>query len=77
MCENDNIVVWVISNKCVHSCILLVGLRKILNELSAEEVMSRNDGEDDVAASSGVTVTVPTTPTIYQTSSGQYSKTCP
>ncbi|XP_046880537.1 cyclic AMP-dependent transcription factor ATF-1 [Hypomesus transpacificus] len=51
--------------------------RKILNELSAEEVMSRNDGEDDVAASSGVTVTVPTTPTIYQTSSGQYITIAP
>ncbi|XP_055770851.1 cyclic AMP-dependent transcription factor ATF-1-like isoform X3 [Salvelinus fontinalis] len=47
--------------------------RKILNELSAEEVASRNEGEDENPASSGMTtVTMPNTQTIYQTSSGQY-----
>ncbi|KAM9524821.1 cyclic AMP-dependent transcription factor ATF-1-like isoform 4-T4 [Salvelinus alpinus] len=52
--------------------------RKILNELSAEEVASRNEGEDDDPASSGMTtVTVPNTQTIYQTSSGQYITIAP
>uniref|UniRef100_A0AAZ3PVD4 Uncharacterized protein n=1 Tax=Oncorhynchus tshawytscha TaxID=74940 RepID=A0AAZ3PVD4_ONCTS len=52
--------------------------RKILNELSAEEVASRNEGEDDNPASSGMTtVTVPNTQTIYQTSSGQYITIAP
>ncbi|XP_064824426.1 cyclic AMP-dependent transcription factor ATF-1-like isoform X4 [Oncorhynchus masou masou] len=50
--------------------------RKILNELSAEEVASRN--EDGNPASSGMTtVTVPNTQTIYQTSSGQYITIAP
>lgn len=49
------------------------GCRKILNELSAEEVTSRNEGEDDNPASGVMGVAVPSTP-IYQTSSGQYSK---
>ncbi|KAM3621475.1 uncharacterized protein V6R79_011724 [Siganus canaliculatus] len=45
--------------------------RKILNELSSEEV-THIEGKDNSPASTGVTgVTVPTTP-IYQTSSGQY-----
>ncbi|KAM6928129.1 cyclic AMP-dependent transcription factor ATF-1 isoform 1-T1 [Xenentodon cancila] len=45
--------------------------RKILNDLSAEEV-THIEGKDNSPASTGVTgVTVPTTP-IYQTSSGQY-----
>ncbi|XP_073323499.1 cyclic AMP-dependent transcription factor ATF-1 isoform X2 [Pagrus major] len=45
--------------------------RKILNELSSEEV-SHIEGKDNSPASTGVTgVTVPTTQ-IYQTSSGQY-----
>lgn len=47
--------------------------RKILNDLSAEEV-AHIEGKDSSPTSTGVTgVTVPTTP-IYQTSSGQYSK---
>uniref|UniRef100_A0A3B4Z5G2 Activating transcription factor 1 n=1 Tax=Stegastes partitus TaxID=144197 RepID=A0A3B4Z5G2_9TELE len=45
--------------------------RKILNDLSSEEVV-HIEGKDNSPASTGVTgVTVPTTP-IYQTSSGQY-----
>ncbi|KAM9757805.1 cyclic AMP-dependent transcription factor ATF-1 isoform 2-T2 [Menidia menidia] len=45
--------------------------RKILNELSSEEV-THMEGKDNSPASTGVTgVTVPTTQ-IYQTSSGQY-----
>ncbi|KAF3689760.1 Cyclic AMP-responsive element-binding protein 1 [Channa argus] len=45
--------------------------RKILNELSSEEV-THIDGKDHSPTSTGVTgVTVPTTP-IYQTSTGQY-----
>ncbi|KAJ8397034.1 hypothetical protein AAFF_G00010880 [Aldrovandia affinis] len=40
--------------------------RKILNELSAEELTSRNEGEDENATA----MTIPTP--IYQTSSGQY-----
>ncbi|XP_005739672.1 cyclic AMP-dependent transcription factor ATF-1 isoform X2 [Pundamilia nyererei] len=45
--------------------------RKILNDLSAEE-MAHIEGKDSSPTSTGVTgVTVPTTP-IYQTSSGQY-----
>ncbi|XP_035517045.1 cyclic AMP-dependent transcription factor ATF-1 isoform X2 [Morone saxatilis] len=45
--------------------------RKILNELSSEEV-AHIEGKDNSPASTGVTgVTVPTTP-IYQTSTGQY-----
>uniref|UniRef100_A0AAZ3QUK9 KID domain-containing protein n=1 Tax=Oncorhynchus tshawytscha TaxID=74940 RepID=A0AAZ3QUK9_ONCTS len=52
--------------------------RKILNELSAEEVASRNEGEDENPASSGMTtVTMPNTQTIYQTSSGQYITIAP
>ncbi|KAM4612539.1 cyclic AMP-dependent transcription factor ATF-1 [Polymixia lowei] len=51
--------------------------RKILNELSAEEVTSHPEGKVDSPASTGVTgVTVPTTP-IYQTSSGQYITIAP
>lgn len=46
--------------------------RKILNELSSEEV-THIEGKDNSPASTGVTgVTVPTTG-LYQTSSGQYS----
>lgn len=45
--------------------------RKILNDLSSEEV-AHIEGKDSSPASTGVTgVTVPTTP-IYQTASGQY-----
>ncbi|XP_029357535.1 cyclic AMP-dependent transcription factor ATF-1 isoform X2 [Echeneis naucrates] len=45
--------------------------RKILNELSSEEV-THIEGKDSSPASTGVTgITVPTTP-IYQTASGQY-----
>lgn len=45
--------------------------RKILNDLSAEEV-AHIEGKDSSPTSTGVTgITVPTTP-IYQTSSGQY-----
>ncbi|KPP78512.1 cyclic AMP-dependent transcription factor ATF-1-like, partial [Scleropages formosus] len=50
--------------------------RKILNDLSAEEVASRNEGEDENASSSAMTaVTVPTP--IYQTSTGQYIAIAP
>nr|XP_046239920.1 cyclic AMP-dependent transcription factor ATF-1 isoform X2 [Scatophagus argus] len=50
--------------------------RKILNDLSAEEV-THIEGKDNSPASTGVTgVTVPTTP-IYQTSSGQYITIAP
>lgn len=52
--------------------LLLSPCRKILNELSSEEV-THIEGKDNSPAATGVTgVTVPTTP-IYQTSSGQYS----
>ncbi|KAJ7999218.1 hypothetical protein DPEC_G00213170 [Dallia pectoralis] len=52
--------------------------RKILNELSSEEVASRNEGEEDDQASSGMsTVAMPNTQTIYQTSSGQYITIAP
>ncbi|XP_029907511.1 cyclic AMP-dependent transcription factor ATF-1 [Myripristis murdjan] len=51
--------------------------RKILNDLSSEEVTSHTEGKDENPASTGVTgVTVPTTP-IYQTSSGQYITIAP
>ncbi|KAM6979924.1 cyclic AMP-dependent transcription factor ATF-1 [Aplochiton taeniatus] len=50
--------------------------RKILNELSAEEVTSHNDGEDENASSGVSTVTVPSQP-IYQTSTGQYITIAP
>lgn len=47
--------------------------RKILNDLSSEEV-AHIEGKLNSPASTGMTgVTVPTTP-IYQTSSGQYSR---
>ncbi|XP_029990528.1 cyclic AMP-dependent transcription factor ATF-1 isoform X1 [Sphaeramia orbicularis] len=50
--------------------------RKILNDLSSEEV-THIEGKDNSPASTGVTsVTVPTTP-IYQTSSGQYITIAP
>ncbi|XP_019942190.1 cyclic AMP-dependent transcription factor ATF-1 isoform X3 [Paralichthys olivaceus] len=50
--------------------------RKILNELSSEEV-THIDGKDNSPASTGVTgVTLPTTP-IYQTSTGQYITIAP
>ncbi|XP_023646426.1 cyclic AMP-dependent transcription factor ATF-1 [Paramormyrops kingsleyae] len=50
--------------------------RKILNDLSSEEVASRNEGEEDSAASTAMTtVTVPTP--IYQTSTGQYIAIAP
>ncbi|XP_018581490.2 cyclic AMP-dependent transcription factor ATF-1 [Scleropages formosus] len=50
--------------------------RKILNDLSAEEVASRNEGEEENASSSAMTaVTVPTP--IYQTSTGQYIAIAP
>ncbi|XP_030632951.1 cyclic AMP-dependent transcription factor ATF-1 [Chanos chanos] len=45
--------------------------RKILNELSAEEVASRNEGEEENTASTAMT-TVSLPGPIYQTSSGQY-----
>ncbi|KAK7144938.1 hypothetical protein R3I94_011127 [Phoxinus phoxinus] len=44
--------------------------RKILNDLSAEEVATQNDGEEDISTSSAISVSLPTP--IYQTSSGQY-----
>ncbi|KAJ8265484.1 hypothetical protein COCON_G00145830 [Conger conger] len=45
--------------------------RKILNELSAEELTSRNEGEEENPSSTAATaMTVPTP--IYQTSTGQY-----
>ncbi|XP_076870742.1 cyclic AMP-dependent transcription factor ATF-1 [Brachyhypopomus gauderio] len=45
--------------------------RKILNDLSAEEVATRSEGVEDTSVSSTMTtVSVPTP--IYQTSSGQY-----
>lgn len=51
---------------------LLSPCRKILNELSSEEV-THIEGKDNSPVATGVTgVTVPTTQ-IYQTSSGQYS----
>lgn len=43
--------------------------RKILNDLSSEEV-TRTEGKDSSPASTGITV--PTTTQIYQTSGGQY-----
>ncbi|KAL0978312.1 hypothetical protein UPYG_G00168750 [Umbra pygmaea] len=47
--------------------------RKILNELSSEEMASQNDAEEDTPVPSGMaTVTMPSTQTLYQTSSGQY-----
>uniref|UniRef100_A0A3Q3JQQ4 BZIP domain-containing protein n=1 Tax=Monopterus albus TaxID=43700 RepID=A0A3Q3JQQ4_MONAL len=50
--------------------------RKILNELSSEE-MAHTEGKDSSPASTGVTgVTVPTTQ-IYQTNSGQYITIAP
>ncbi|KAL4655506.1 cyclic AMP-dependent transcription factor ATF-1 isoform X1 [Arapaima gigas] len=50
--------------------------RKILNDLSAEEVASRNEGEEENTSSSAMTtVTVPTP--IYQTSTGQYIAIAP
>ncbi|KAM9483501.1 cyclic AMP-dependent transcription factor ATF-1 [Clarias gariepinus] len=45
--------------------------RKILNDLSAEEVATRNDGDEETSASSAMTTVSLSTP-IYQTSSGQY-----
>ncbi|MCJ8729119.1 hypothetical protein PDJAM_G00102460 [Pangasius djambal] len=48
-----------------------VGLWKILNDLSAEEVATRNEGEEETSASSAMTTVSLSTP-IYQTSSGQY-----
>ncbi|XP_066520220.1 cyclic AMP-dependent transcription factor ATF-1 [Hoplias malabaricus] len=45
--------------------------RKILNDLSAEEVVSHNEGEEETSASSAMTTVSLPTP-IYQTSSGQY-----
>ncbi|XP_010879592.2 cyclic AMP-dependent transcription factor ATF-1 isoform X1 [Esox lucius] len=52
--------------------------RKILNELSSEEVASRHEGEEDNPAASGMTtVATPNTQTIYQTSSGQYITIAP
>lgn len=50
--------------------------RKILNELSAEEVTSHNEGEEENASSGVSTVTVPSQP-IYQTSTGQYITIAP
>lgn len=51
----------------------LSSCRKILNDLSSEEV-THIEGKDNSPASTGMTgVTVPTTQ-IYQTTSGQYSK---
>ncbi|XP_051562805.1 cyclic AMP-dependent transcription factor ATF-1-like [Myxocyprinus asiaticus] len=45
--------------------------RKILNDLSAEEVATQNEGEEESSTSCAITsVTVPTP--IYQTSTGQY-----
>ncbi|XP_053491992.1 cyclic AMP-dependent transcription factor ATF-1 isoform X2 [Ictalurus furcatus] len=45
--------------------------RKILNDLSAEEVATRNEGEEETSVSSTMTTVSLSTP-IYQTSSGQY-----
>ncbi|XP_022531498.1 cyclic AMP-dependent transcription factor ATF-1 isoform X2 [Astyanax mexicanus] len=45
--------------------------RKILNDLSAEEMVNRNEGEEEISASSAMTTVSLPTP-IYQTSSGQY-----
>ncbi|XP_062853101.1 cyclic AMP-dependent transcription factor ATF-1 [Trichomycterus rosablanca] len=45
--------------------------RKILNDLSGEEVASRNEGEEEISASSAMTTVSLSTP-IIQTSSGQY-----
>lgn len=45
--------------------------RKILNELSAEEVTSHEGREDSLVSTGATGVTTATTP-IYQTSSGQY-----
>ncbi|KAI5621020.1 cyclic AMP-dependent transcription factor ATF-1, partial [Silurus asotus] len=45
--------------------------RKILNDLSAEEVATRNEEEEETMASSTMTTVSLSTP-IYQTSSGQY-----
>ncbi|KAK1796611.1 hypothetical protein P4O66_009650 [Electrophorus voltai] len=45
--------------------------RKILNDLSAEEVATRNEGVEETSASSTMTTVSVSTP-IYQTSSGQY-----
>ncbi|KAI4879448.1 hypothetical protein NFI96_022885 [Prochilodus magdalenae] len=45
--------------------------RKILNDLSGEEVVSRNEAEDETSSSSAMTTVSLPTP-IYQTSSGQY-----
>uniref|UniRef100_A0A4W4FUP9 Uncharacterized protein n=1 Tax=Electrophorus electricus TaxID=8005 RepID=A0A4W4FUP9_ELEEL len=47
--------------------------RKILNDLSAEDVATRNEGVEETSASSTMTTVSVSTP-IYQTSSGQYSK---
>ncbi|XP_056109876.1 cyclic AMP-dependent transcription factor ATF-1 [Rhinichthys klamathensis goyatoka] len=45
--------------------------RKILNDLSAEEVATQNEGEEEISTSSAITsVSLPTP--IYQTSTGQY-----
>lgn len=45
--------------------------RKILNDLSAEEMATQNEGEEESATSSAVTsISLPTP--IYQTSTGQY-----
>lgn len=51
---------------------MVVFYRKILNDLSAEEVATRNEGEEEASASSAMTTVSLSTP-IYQTSSGQYS----
>jgi len=50
--------------------------RKILNELSGEEVTSNSEGNDGIATTT-MTMTMPTTTQIYQTSSGQYITIAP
>ncbi|KAK6471198.1 cyclic AMP-dependent mRNAion factor ATF-1 isoform X1 [Huso huso] len=44
--------------------------RKILNDLSSEEMAARNDEEENASSTGMTTMTVPTP--IYQTSTGQY-----
>lgn len=62
-----------VQGKVIQVTILLFShFRKILNELSSEEV-THIEGKDNRPASTGVAgVTVPTSG-LYQTSSGQYS----
>lgn len=68
-----NLLIVALLTRYIVDSVFILCFRKILNDLSGQEVAPRNEADEDISASSAMTTVSLSTP-IIQTSSGQYSK---